>query len=208
MSENFTKGRRTVISKVSALLVVSSSGLAQGQSNRRFTPSQTEGPYYPVKEPKDADFDLLTNGDRRYGKGLACWIEGIVTDDKGQPLKGGVMEIWQCDENGHYDHPGDGSKIDSAFQGFGRTQLNDRGEFRFRTIKPSAYVGRTPHIHAKVFLASRELLTTQLYVSDDPGNVKDPIWRRMSEPDRALVTAPYVAVADGFRARYNLVVRI
>jgi protocatechuate 3,4-dioxygenase, beta subunit len=208
MAEKFQNSRRHLIATASALLVASTSNLTVAQAKRRATPSQTEGPYYPVKEPKDADFDLLKNGDRIYAKGRASWVEGVVTDLDGRPLNGGVIEIWQCDESGHYDHPADGAKIDPSFQGFGRVRLNADGEFRFRTIRPSPYVGRTPHIHAKILLGSRELLTTQLYVADDPGNAKDGIWRRMSEADRAAVTSAFVPVADGLRAQYALAVKV
>ena len=117
------------------------------------------------------------------------------------------MEIWQCDEAGHYDHPRDGSKMSPSFQGFGRVTLSAMGEFKFRTIKPPPYAGRTPHIHAKIKLGRRELVTTQLYVANDPGNENDFIWQRMSAQDRALVTSPYTAVADGLRAEYALAVR-
>jgi protocatechuate 3,4-dioxygenase, beta subunit len=208
MAEKFRNSRRHLIATASALLVASTSHLTVAQTKRRATPSQTEGPYYPVKEPKDADFDLLKNGDRSYSKGRASWVEGVVTDLDGRPLNGGVIEIWQCDESGHYDHPADGAKIDPSFQGFGRVRLNADGEFRFRTIRPSPYVGRTPHIHAKILLGSRELLTTQLYVADDPGNAKDGIWRRMSEADRAAVTSAFVPVAGGLRAQYALAVKV
>jgi protocatechuate 3,4-dioxygenase, beta subunit len=200
--------RRNLIASASALVLSSASNFTLAQTKRRPTPSQTEGPYYPIKEPKDADFDLLKNGDRSYSKGRASWVEGVVTDLDGRPLNGGVIEIWQCDEDGHYDHPGDGAKIDPSFQGFGRDRLNANGEFRFRTIRPSPYVGRTPHIHAKILLGNRELLTTQLYVADDPGNAKDGIWRRMNEVDRASVTSAFVPVADGLRAQYSLAVKI
>lgn len=208
MAEKTLDSRRHMIATASALLVASASNLSLAQAKRRATPSQTEGPYYPVKEPKDADFDLLKNGDRTYSKGRASWVEGVVTDLDGRPLNGGIIEIWQCDESGHYDHPSDGSKIDPAFQGFGRVRLNAEGEFRFRTIRPSPYVGRTPHIHVKIFLGSKELLTTQLYVADDPGNAKDGIWRRMSEADRASVTSPFLPVADGLLAQYSLMVKV
>jgi protocatechuate 3,4-dioxygenase, beta subunit len=208
MAQNLWTSRRTLITSASALFAAGAANLSHAQSKRRATPAQTEGPYYPVKEPRDADFDLLSNGDRIYSKGRPSWIEGVVTDLDGQVLKGGTVEIWQCDADGHYDHPSDGAKIDPAFQGFGRVRLNDDGEFRFRTIKPAPYVGRTPHIHVKIYLGGRELLTTQLYVADDPGNSKDAIWRRMSEADRASVTARFLPVADGLRARYSLVVQV
>ena len=200
--------KRHLITTTGTLLIGSLIHPAWAQTQRRATPAQTEGPFYPVTEPKDADYDLLKNGTLAYTKGQASWVEGVVTDLDGAPLKGGVMEIWQCDEAGHYDHPRDGSKIDPSFQGFGRVTLSAMGEFKFRTIKPPPYAGRTPHIHAKIKLGRRELVTTQLYVANDPGNEKDFIWQRMSAQDRAIVTSPYTAVADGLRAQYALAVRV
>ena len=173
---------------------------------RRATPSQTEGPFYPVAFPKDSDHDLLRNGTLSYGKGQATWVDGTVTDLQGKPLRGAQVEIWQCDEQGHYHHPGDGGKADTAFQGFGRVTVGANGEYRFRTIRPVAYSGRTPHIHAKVKLGSRELLTTQLYVQGDPHNERDFIWRRLPEADRALITSPFRLGSDGLQASFALVV--
>lgn len=200
--------KRSLITATGALLVGALIPPAWAQTQRRATPSQTEGPFYPVMEPKDADYDLLKNGTLTYTKGQPSWVEGVVTDLDGAPLKGGVIEIWQCDEAGHYDHPADGAKIDPSFQGFGRVTLSAAGEFKFRTIKPPPYPGRTPHIHAKIKLGKRELVTTQLYVANDPGNERDGIWRRMSAEDRAIVTSPYLPVADGLRAQYALAVRV
>ena len=170
------------------------------------TPAQMEGPFYPLVEPTDADFDLLKNGTLAYAKGQPCWIEGTVIRPQGSPLLGATMEIWQCDADGHYHHPQDGANADPAFQGFGRVRLDAQGRFRFRTIKPVPYPGRTPHIHVKIKMDARELLTTQLYVQGDPGNAADMLWRRMPASDRAAVTAPFVPAADGLAARYSLVV--
>jgi len=178
---------------------------ALAQESRRLTPAQTEGPFYPVKLPADTDFDLLTQGSTRYTQGEATWLEGTVTDRTGRPLRDAVVEIWQCDQQGHYHHPGD-KGADPAFQGFGRASVNGSGEYRFRTIRPSKYVGRTPHIHVKVKLAGRELLTTQLYVADDPDNERDFLWRRLSAADRAAITVPFQPDAEGLRARFSIVV--
>ncbi len=173
---------------------------------RRPTPAQTEGPFYPDKLPSDSDADLLANGALRYGKGQAAWVEGTLTDADGRAMSGASIEIWQCDQDGRYHHPRDGGQADPAFQGFGRATADAEGRWRFRTLRPVAYSGRTPHIHAKIKLGTRELLTTQLYVQDDPGNARDGVWRRLSAEDRAAVTSPYVAGSDGLTARYALVI--
>jgi protocatechuate 3,4-dioxygenase beta subunit len=201
--------RRRIVGGVAATLalpVFIRHSLAQ--ATLRPTPAQTEGPFYPVKLPDDTDFDLLAQGKLRYTRGAATWLDGTVTDTTGRPLRGAVVEIWQCDEQGHYHHPGDGSKADPAFQGFGRVVAGTDGSYRFRTIRPAPYTGRTPHIHLKVRLAQRELLTTQLYVEGDTGNARDFLWRRLSAEDRAAITVPFAPAADGLQARFGIVVDV
>ncbi|MFP8836251.1 intradiol ring-cleavage dioxygenase [Hydrogenophaga sp. XSHU_21] len=171
------------------------------------TPSQTEGPFYPVSLPADSDADLLRNGQARYGAGQPALVDGTVVDLAGVPVQGAVVEIWQCDAAGHYHHPGDGGRADPAFQGFGRVVVDREGRYRFRTIRPVQYGGRTPHIHVKVRLDRMELLTTQLYVQGDPGNERDFLWRRLSEPARAAITVPFVSSSDGIRATFPIVVQ-
>ena len=174
----------------------------------RATPSQTEGPFYPVAIPKDSDFDLLRNGDQNYPNGQSAWVEGIVSDLAGKPVAGAKVEIWQCDHDGRYHHPGDGGKADQRFQGVGRVTAGADGSYRIRTMRPVAYSGRTPHIHVKVRLGTRELLTTQLYVADDAGNARDFLWRGLNEPDRAALTIPFAQGSDGLKARFPIVVAI
>ena len=179
---------------------------AQSVPARRPTPAQTEGPFYPVDFPKDSDFDLLRNGNLTYPDGQATWLEGNVSDLQGRPVSGAQVEIWQCDGAGHYHHAGDGGRADNRFQGFGRVTVGADGSYRFRTIRPVAYSGRTPHIHVKVRLGRRELLTTQLYVANDPGNARDFLWQRMSAADRDALTTPFMQGTDGLRASFPLVV--
>lgn len=201
------RGRRQLLGGVAAMLaapVFIRDVLAQ--QSLRLTPAQTEGPFYPVSLPTDSDFDLLAQGSTRYTQGRPAWLEGSVTDAAGRPVRDAVVEIWQCDAQGRYHHPGDGGRADRAFQGFGRVSVGSSGEYRFRTIRPSKYSGRTPHIHVKVRLARRELLTTQLYVEGDPDNERDFLWRRLSEAERAAVTVPFEKAAAGLRARFSIVV--
>lgn len=179
---------------------------AQPAPTRSATPAQSEGPFYPVKLPADADFDLLRHGSLTYSQGQPSWLEGSVTDLQGKPVKGAQVEIWQCDHAGHYDHPGDGGRIDAAFQGFGRVAVDAQGRYRFRTIRPVPYSGRTPHIHVKVKLGVHELLTTQLYVAGDAGNARDFLWRRLGESARDALTVPFAPSADGLRAVFPIVV--
>ena len=140
-------------------------------------------------------------------KGQPAWVEGTVSDIDGRPVRGAVVEIWQCDEQGHYHHPGDGDRADRAFQGFGKVAVDGEGRWRFRTIRPVAYGGRAPHIHVKVKLAARELLTTQLYVQGDAGNARDFLWRNLrGEEDRAALTVAFAPGSDGLQAKFPIVV--
>lgn len=198
--------RRSAAAALIALPALWRSARAQPAAARRPTPSQTEGPFYPVSIPQDSDFDLLRNGSMAYSRGQPAWVEGQVADLQGKPVSGALVEIWQCDEAGHYHHPGDGGKADPAFQGFGRVTVGADGRYRFRTIRPVAYSGRTPHIHVKVKLGSRELLTTQLYVDGDPGNARDFLWRSLRPEARDALTVPFAAGADGVRATFPIVV--
>jgi protocatechuate 3,4-dioxygenase, beta subunit len=180
---------------------------ARAQQKLRATPRQTEGPFYPVELPADSDHDLLRNGAQRYGRGSPAWVDGQVLDLQGKPIGGAVVEIWQCDEAGHYHHPGDrGGRADPAFQGFGRVTAGADGRYRFRTIKPVPYSGRTPHIHVKVKLQQRELLTTQLYVEGDPNNERDFLWRNLRAEDRAALTVPFKPGSEGLQASFPIVV--
>jgi protocatechuate 3,4-dioxygenase beta subunit len=200
--------RRAASIALVAAPVIWTSARAQPAPARRLTPSQTEGPFYPVALPADADNDLLRHGTLVYTRGQPSWVQGIVMDLAGQPVRGAQVEIWQCDHAGHYDHPGDGGRIDKAFQGFGRTSVDAEGRYRFRTIRPVAYSGRTPHIHVKVKLGTRELLTTQLYVEGEPLNEKDFLWRRLPSDEARALTVAFSPGPDRLlSANFNVVVR-
>lgn len=171
------------------------------------TPAQTEGPFYPVTLPADSDFDLLRTGAQVYAHGQPAWLGGSVRDAEGRPVRGAQVEIWQCDEGGHYHHPADGGRADPAFQGFGRVSVDGEGRYRFRTLRPVPYGGRTPHIHVKVRLGRRELLTTQVYVQGEPRNARDFLWRRLDgDAERSALTVAFVAGEDGLRAEFPIVV--
>jgi protocatechuate 3,4-dioxygenase, beta subunit len=179
----------------------------RAQSELRLTPSQSEGPFYPDQQLQDADADLLRNGVQNYSKGDAAWVRGVVTDVQGKPVSGAVVEIWQCDHEGVYRHSRSSGSAPMAFQGFGRIQAGSDGRYTFRTIKPVAYPGRPPHIHFKVKLGNRELLTTQMYVAGEKSNSRDLLTRTLSETQRAQLEAAFVAGSDGLAAQFPIVVK-
>jgi protocatechuate 3,4-dioxygenase, beta subunit len=144
------------------------------------TPSQTEGPFYPDKLPLDTDNDLLiVNDSITAAVGEVTHLSGRVLDLKGTPMKNVTVEIWQCDAKGAYLHTrtGNREKRDANFQGFGRFTTGLNGTYCFRTIKPVAYPGRTPHIHFKLKKAGKEMLTTQCYIKGEAKNDRDGVLR-------------------------------
>ncbi len=176
------------------------------------TPEQTSGPYYPAPDqrPADTDWDLVkVEGALREAGGEVLWLSGQVLDRAGAPVAGARVEIWQCDVNGRYHHPrdqGEGRPLDTGFQGFGAMMTGEEGGYRFRTIRPVAYPGRTPHIHARVVTSGRDLVT-QIYLSDEPANQRDFIYRRLGAAGQAAVTIDPVQRADGdLEAGFDFVV--
>ena len=164
------------------------------------TPKQTEGPFYPTELPLDTDNDLLILNDTiTPAVGEITHLSGRVLNASGAPIRGAQVEIWQCDNNGAYLHQGSANRDqwDKHFQGFGRFLTGSTGEYYFRTIKPVPYPGRTPHIHFAVKMGGKKILTTQCYVKNHPGNVKDGLWNRIRDPQgRDSVTVDFAKVTD------------
>ncbi len=164
------------------------------------TPRQTEGPFYPDKLPLDTDNDLLIiNDGLTPAVGEITHLTGRVLDAKGNPVRGAVVEIWQCDANGVYRHSRDASRggLDENFQGFGRFLTSRNGEYYFRTIKPVAYASRTPHIHFQIRKGDQELLTTQCYIKGEPQNARDGVYRRIGDDaGREAVTVAFRPIED------------
>jgi len=165
------------------------------------TPSQAEGPFYPDHLPLDTDNDLLILNDSiTQAVGEVTYLSGRILDPRGEPVRGALVEIWQCDSKGVYLHSGsDGAdKRDKNFQGFGRFLTGSKGEYLFRTIKPVPYTGRTSHIHFKVKGKGKELLTTQCYIKGHAGNAADGLWKSIGdEKARSLLEVDFSPLDDG-----------
>jgi protocatechuate 3,4-dioxygenase beta subunit len=149
------------------------------------TPAQTEGPFYPVTIPADHDFDLVrVQGEAARAMGTVLHLEGRVLDRRGRPLPEALVEIWQCDARGVYRHPRapGQERADPGFQGFGRTLAGGETGFRFRTVRPVPYPGRTPHIHVAVLVPGTGRLVSQLYLAGEPANERDGLFRAIRDP--------------------------
>ena len=176
------------------------------------TPRLTEGPFYPHKLPLDTDNDLLIINDSiTQAVGDVTHLSGRILSASGEPMPNTTIEIWQCDSKGVYIAQGATGRGDPNFQGFGCFVTGSTGEYRFRTIKPVPYAGRTPHIHVKVKKGGKELLTTQLFIYGYPQNKSDMVLGGIRDPfDRELVLVDFKPLADSkigeLSARFDIVV--
>ena len=131
------------------------------------TQAQTPGPFYKAGAPRRTS--LVEPG----MSGERIVVTGRVLTADCAPLPGAVLDVWHADDHGQYDNGG--------YRLRGRVAADDAGRFRFETIVPAAYVGRTRHFHVTIEAPGRRPLTTQLYFPGEPGNARDGIF------DRSLV---------------------
>lgn len=180
--------RRLLMVGVAALAMPA--GRAGAQGVLVATPRQTAGPFYPVDWSGDADGDLVrVVGSAAQARGAVTHLRGRVLDAAGQPVPGALVEIWQCDAFGRYRHPRDRADgRDAGFQGRGRVQAGPDGTYAFRTIRPVAYPGRTPHIHVAVLRpGAHEALVTQFYVDGEAANARDFLFNGLDARVREAV---------------------
>jgi protocatechuate 3,4-dioxygenase beta subunit len=128
------------------------------------TPRQTEGPFFKPRSPERAD---LIEPDM---KGRPIELTGFVLDPSCKPMAHALLDLWQADDTGDYDNTG--------FRLRGHQFTDAQGHYRFRTIVPAVYPGRTRHFHLKVQPSGGRLLTTQLYFPDEPANRRDGLFRK------------------------------
>lgn len=163
------------------------------------TPRQTTGPFYPVDLPLDRDNDLArVSGAPSPARGQITHLFGRVLDEADKPIVGARIEIWQCNAFGRYHHPRDtrDAPLDPGFQGYGETVSAADGGYRFRTIRPVPYPGRTPHVHFAITAPGMERLVTQMYVAGEPGNARDGLYNSIRDPAaRAAVTVELAAAS-------------
>ena len=128
------------------------------------TPRQPDGPFYKPRSPQRAD--LREPGSR--GRGVE--LSGVVLTRSCRPVAGALVDLWQADDKGDYDN--------SGFRYRGHQFTDAAGRYKFFTILPAVYTGRTRHFHVKVQAPNRPILTTQLYFPNEPQNLRDGLFRR------------------------------
>ncbi len=187
--------KRGAISTVLGLLVGTSA--AKVFAKLLPTPSEVEGPFYPVEAQKDKDFDLTRiEGQAGIAEGRVIVIQGQVLDTDGNPIEDVTVDLWQANAAGRYRHPHDTNKapLDPNFQGWAIVLSGQEGRFRFKTIYPGAYPvsfmwRRTPHIHFKISKRGYEELVTQMYFPDEPLNERDRLLARKSKDEQQRMIA-------------------
>lgn len=217
---SFVKRREFIMGGMGALMATE--GIAQSPPPTRpvVTPPQIEGPFYPYDRPSEVDADLVRLGtDDAPALGQLVHLFGTVRAFSGRPYRDATVELWQADAKGKYRHPADTAPParDPNFQGYGRATTDDVGSFRFRTIRPPAYLidpsrtdRRAPHFHLAVSTRGVRRLTTQLYIEGEPLNDTD-LWLRMvADPaQRAALIRPMEDGAalerNAKRIRYDIV---
>jgi len=180
------------------------------------TPQEVEGPFYPVADQRDKDDDLTQiTGQSGSAKGQYIVISGFIKDDNGQFINNAVIDIWQANAAGRYDHPRDpnSAPLDSHFQGWAVIHSDNNGRYRFKTVKPGAYPAtrawtRPPHIHFKISKRGFPQLITRMYFPDEPLNATDLLFNNKNKTEQAAMIAQKTGEHKGLIAyTYNIVLR-
>jgi protocatechuate 3,4-dioxygenase beta subunit len=148
------------------------------------TVRETEGPFFKPKSPERSDLRAPGAGARQLE------LFGLVLTTSCHPLRGAVVDLWHADERGEYDNIG--------FRYRGHVLTGPDGVFRFRTIVPAIYFGRTRHYHIKVQAPGSRLPTTQLYFPNEPANLRDGLFQRE-------LLMRVADAGDGLNARFDFV---
>lgn len=176
------------------------------------TPSQTVGPFFHDGLVFGGE-NVLVN-DRTVGQRI--YIKGNVLDGSGELVPDALIEIWQPDSQGIFNHPADPQheKADLNFHGLGRCATAPAGQFWFKTIKPGHIPwndqrDQAPYVSVRVF--ARGLLThalTRLYFSDESANLTDPVLNSIDDPLRRQTLIAQREVSDDVPTyRFNIVLQ-
>ena len=125
---------------------------------------QTEGPFFKPSSPERPE--LIEPGIT----GQQIELVGFVLTRGCKPVPGALVDLWHADDKGEYDN--------SGFRLRGHQRAGADGRYRFRTIVPGNYPGRTRHFHVKVAPPTGRLLTTQLYFPGETNNRRDGLFRK------------------------------
>ncbi len=140
----------------------------------------------------------------------AIQVTGTVFDGEGNPVEDALIELWQANRHGRYDHPEDAREevpLEPGFRGFGRAGTDASGGYGFVTVKPGPVPHpdggmQAPHIDVSVFARGLlKRLVTRIYFPDEPErNESDPVLSSV-EPERR---SALVARDEGGVLRFDI----
>jgi protocatechuate 3,4-dioxygenase, alpha subunit len=157
------------------------------------TPSQTVGPFFRIELTTDKHCLRCVVGPQAQGERV--WITFRVLDGDGAPVNDAMLEIWQADSKGKYNHPDDlqPKQPDPGWVGFGRLGTGDDGTCVLETIKPGRVPDGTlqaPHLTLAVFARGMlKQLYTRVYFAGDAGNNDDPVLQLIPPERRETLMA-------------------
>ncbi len=164
------------------------------------TPSQTIGPFFAIGLPWPDGPYVVPEGTEG-----AIWLRGAVLDGEGKPVPDSMIETWQADPNGRFDHPDDPRGAVAGFRGFGRASADPDGRFAILTVKPGVVPAadgapQAPHIDVSVFARGllKRVITRIYFADEEAANARDPVLSRVPDPD-ARSTLIAEATDDGYR---------
>ena len=175
------------------------------------TPSQTVGPFFHFCLTTEKNCVGCIAGPQV--KGERVWLTIRVVDGNGEGLPDAMIEIWQADSEGKYNHPDDWQqkKVDPEFLGFGRMGTSESGICEFETIRPGRVPGpgntpQAPHLNVAVFARGMlKQLYTRIYFAGDPVNPEDPVLALVpAERRETLIAHPDSARPGGWRFAVRL----
>jgi len=156
------------------------------------TPSQTVGPFFGLGLP-------WPDGPYAVAEDLpgAFWLRGLVLDGAGEPVPDALIEIWQADPAGRFDHPDDprGPVATAGFRGFARCPTGTDGRYAIRTVRPGPVPGpdgtlQAPHIDVSVLARGLlDRLVTRVYFPDEAANADDPVLATVDAVRRSTLIA-------------------
>jgi protocatechuate 3,4-dioxygenase alpha subunit len=170
------------------------------------TPSQTAGPYFHLGMTETRSVKSIATAQT---KGERVWLTCRVIDGDGAPVSDAMLEIWQANAEGRYNHPDDmqskaqDKTVDSAWFGFGRMATAEDGCCEFETIKPGRVPGsgnalQAPHLNVAIFARGRlKQLYTRIYFAGDPANSEDPVIELVPPQRRKTLLAQPDAARSG-----------
>jgi protocatechuate 3,4-dioxygenase alpha subunit len=182
------------------------------------TSQHTIGPFFPRTffQPGDNDLTVVAHGAAPTRRGETILLRGRVTRAEGLPCLNQILEAWQADAGGRFNHPLDPERhlADPDFLGWGRAWTDEDGRYGFRTVLPGGYAEaggrRAPHVNLTVMGAGlmRRVQTTMFFPDFPAENAADPVLGQVPEARRARLVAMPEGLADGLRVfRFDIRLR-